>query len=95
MGKQYPSLSLLRSDQWQEEYHPFVPKIFIPGFIRGMTFANKNEVIVGSSLDRNEDCFQNLPLGENLKSKSVEQKCGFYVIDITSMDIIHHFIFHR
>ena len=88
----YVDLSTILS-QDDEEYHPFVPEVFLPGFIRGMSFVNDTYVIIGCSLDRHDMVFSNLPLNQNLKDRSVSAKCGIYVINITTMNIVHEFIF--
>jgi uncharacterized protein (TIGR03032 family) len=80
-------------DEFQAEYHPFVECVFIPGFIRGMSFINNSYVIVGSSKDRHEQTFTGLQLNETLKKKRIDAMCGLFIINLNRMDIEHHFVF--
>lgn len=64
----------------------FEPKVFIPGFLRGLQFFGRF-AIVGSSLDRHERRFQDLELGKNLDTKKTTPICGFFVIDLTTLTI--------
>uniref|UniRef100_A0A6C0IX38 Conserved hypothetical protein CHP03032 domain-containing protein n=1 Tax=viral metagenome TaxID=1070528 RepID=A0A6C0IX38_9ZZZZ len=64
----------------------FEPKVFIPGFLRGLQFHGRF-AIVGSSLDRHERRFQDLELGKNLETKKTTPVCGFFFIDLASFSI--------
>ena len=75
-----------------EPYRPFVRKAFIPGFLRGLCFAG-NYAIVGSSLDRHERVFQNLELGERLAEQNIPPKCGIFVVNLKTFDVVHHLTF--
>lgn len=75
-----------------ETYHPFVECAFIPGYLRGLTFTGKY-AIVGSSQDRHEQTFAGLPLGKILKDNKISAKCGLFVIDLETFDVIHAFEF--
>lgn len=69
------------------EQGTFAPKIFLPGFLRGLQFI-RHYAIVGSSLDRHEQRFQKLQLGATLEAKKTTPVCGFFVVDLRSMTII-------
>jgi uncharacterized protein (TIGR03032 family) len=71
----------------------FKPMTFIPGYLRGMSFIGDKYALIGSSLDRHEKVFQDIPLGENLKKRGVSAKCGVFVVDMDSMDVIHEIVF--
>lgn len=66
----------------------FEPIAFCPGYLRGMSFAG-DYVVIGSSLQRENRTFQGLALDDNLKSREAEPRCGLYVIDLRSGDIVH------
>jgi protein O-GlcNAc transferase len=70
----------------------FVPLVFIPGFLRGLDFVGKY-AIIGSSLDRHEGRFSDLMLGDILKEKKIEARCGIYVVDTTNGFIINQIEF--
>lgn len=72
----------------------FIAKVFIPGFLRGLCFIGKY-AIVGSSSDRHEKTFQNLPLGKSLKEKNLKPQCGFYVVDLETFNIAHSVKFNE
>lgn len=78
-----------------EDYYPFVPKCFIPGYLRGLAFIDNRYAVIGSSDDRHEKTFQDLVLGERLKEKGVEARCGIYVIDLKTFDLIHEMTFDK
>jgi uncharacterized protein (TIGR03032 family) len=71
----------------------FVKKIFIPGYLRGLCFVEDKYAVLGSSQDRHEQSFQNLPLGDELKKHDITAKCGLYVINLETFDIIHSMTF--
>lgn len=71
------------------ENNKFVPFVFIPGFLRGLDFIGKYAVI-GSSMDRHEGRFSDLMLGEILKEKKIEARCGIYIVDMTNGFILHN-----
>lgn len=76
------------------EKKKFVKKVFIPGYLRGLTFIKRRYAVVGTSKDRYESVFQGLPLGERLKKEKIESRCGFFVIDLKkNFDIIHSMTF--
>jgi uncharacterized protein (TIGR03032 family) len=72
-----------------EEYHPFVSKCFVPGYLRGLCFINDEYAVVGRSQDRHERTFQGLPLGEKLKKNNIDSRCGLSVINLKTFDVVH------
>lgn len=76
-----------------ESYYPFVAKCFIPGYLRGLTFIDNRYAIIGSSEDRHDTTFINLKLGETLKEKNATAKCGIFVVDLNTFDVIHEMVF--
>ncbi|MDX2307343.1 MAG: TIGR03032 family protein [Hyphomicrobium sp.] len=65
----------------------FVPFAFVPGYARGLAFAN-NCAIVGLSLPRDNRTFQGLPLDAALQSKGTEPRCGLVMIDLSTGDTV-------
>lgn len=66
---------------------------FIPGFIRGLDFIG-NYAVIGASQDRHEKRFQDLELGEKLEEHEIESRCGIFVVDIKTGDIVHNITFN-
>lgn len=66
----------------------FQPIVFCPGYLRGLTFVN-DFALIGLSTLRGSAVFGNLPIEERLKQEDTEAKCGIYVIDLRSGDIVH------
>ncbi len=64
----------------------FEPRVFCPGFLRGLAFHN-NHAIVGLSLPR-DGTFSGLQLDEELKSRDAEPWCGVQIIDLAAGDIV-------
>ncbi len=60
---------------------------FCPGYLRGADFV-KNYAIVGLSKPRDKT-FSGLPLDDNLAKNKVDARCGLYVIDLNSGDVVH------
>jgi len=79
----------------EETHHKFVPLVFIPGYLRGLSFIGSKYALIGSSLDRHEKVFQDIPLGKNIKKAGVTAKCGVFIIDLDSLDVIHEVIFNQ
>jgi len=81
-------------EKTKEEYHPFVQKTFLPGYMRGISFVGEKYAIIGGSQDRHEQTFQGLELSKTLESKGVkEAKCGLFIIDMETFDAVHQFEF--
>lgn len=53
----------------------FEPIAFCPGFGRGLTF-HEDTAIVGLSKPRGDEVFQDLPLGDRLREKGANPRCG-------------------
>lgn len=64
----------------------FEPKVFCPGFMRGLAFHN-GHAIVGLSLPRN-GTFSGLQLDEELKKRDADPWCGVQIINLASGDIV-------
>jgi uncharacterized protein (TIGR03032 family) len=45
--------------------------------------------VIGSSLQRENRTFQGLALDDNLKSKEAEPRCGLFIVDLRSGDVVH------
>lgn len=76
------------------ETKTLVKKVFVPGYLRGLSFIGKRYAVVGSSQDRHEQTFQGLPLGDRLKEEGISAKCGMFVINLETFDIIHNLTFY-
>ena len=68
----------------------FVPLCFLPGYVRGLTFLNDRLAIVGLSQPRDQHAFRGLPLDGELQRRKISPRSGFYVIDVTTGDILHY-----
>ncbi len=66
----------------------FEPIAFCPGYLRGLSFVG-DYAVIGSSLQRENRTFQGLALDDNLKSREAEPRCGLYVIDLRTGDLVH------
>ncbi|WP_338790089.1 TIGR03032 family protein [Bernardetia sp. MNP-M8] len=66
----------------------FVPITWLDGFLRGLAFY-KNYALIGLSKPRHERTFAGLPLEELLEKRKAEPKCGVFVVDINTGEIIH------
>ncbi len=66
----------------------FVPIAFCPGYLRGLTFLG-NYAIIGLSEPRENRTFAGLPLQERLAAEGAAPRCGLYVIDLATGDIVH------
>lgn len=61
---------------------------FCPGYLRGLAFHGPY-AIVGLSKQRNERAFCGLALDDRLREKDTEARCGIWVIDLRSGDVVH------
>ena len=66
----------------------FQPVTFCAGYLRGMALVG-DFAIVGLSRPRDNKTFTGLALDDNLKSRDAEARCGLYVIDLRSGDVVH------
>lgn len=67
----------------------FVPKVFCPGFLRGLAFHG-NFAFVGLSKPRYKR-FEGLALDQKLKDADAEPWCGVQIIDLTSNSCVDWF----
>jgi uncharacterized protein (TIGR03032 family) len=70
----------------------FRPLCFCPGYLRGLAFIADRFALVGLSKPRENRTFSGLPLDAALKDRNVSARCGLYVIDIVSGDVVHSVI---
>jgi uncharacterized protein (TIGR03032 family) len=66
----------------------FDPLTFCPGYLRGLAFVN-DFALVGLSRARHDQTFGGLQLDEELKKRGVGARCGLFVIDLRTGDVIH------
>ena len=66
----------------------FEPKVFLPGFIRGLAFID-NWAVVGLSKPRHNRTFSGLPLDKKLEQEDVKARCGIYIINLQTGHIEH------
>ncbi len=65
----------------------FEPLTFCAGYLRGLAFVG-DYAVVGLSEPRHDKTFSGLALEEELKARSVSPRCGLYVIDLRSGDVV-------
>ncbi len=70
------------------EKREFEPLVFCPGFARGLSFVG-DYAVVGLSDRRKSRTFQDLELGENLKARDTETRCGLLIVDLKTFDTPH------
>jgi uncharacterized protein (TIGR03032 family) len=61
---------------------------FCPGYLRGLSF-HRGFAVVGASKCRRERSFSGLALDGHLTSRDLDARCGLFVIDLKSGDIVH------
>lgn len=61
---------------------------FCPGYLRGMAFVG-DFAVVGLSKPRRDGAFTGLPLDEELQRYKAEPRCGIYVINLNTGDVVH------
>ncbi len=61
---------------------------FCPGYLRGLDFIGKYAV-VGLSKSRENRTFSGLALDDNLTKHKIEARCGLYVINLETGDVVH------
>lgn len=66
----------------------FRPVAFCPGYLRGLTFIGPY-ALIGLSEPRENKTFAGLPLQERLVQAKAEPRCGVYVVDTRSGDVVH------
>ena len=62
---------------------------FCPGYLRGLAFAGDRFALVGLSKPREDRTFSGLPLDSALRERNISARCGLYVVDITTGDVLH------
>jgi uncharacterized protein (TIGR03032 family) len=67
----------------------FEPLCFCPGYVRGLAFVGDHFALVGLSKPRDNKTFSGLALDEALASRKVQPRCGIYLIDLRSGDVVH------
>jgi uncharacterized protein (TIGR03032 family) len=60
---------------------------FCPGFARGLSFW-RGYALFGTSLPR-DGAFKGLELDDNVKARDGEPRCGAYIVDTRTGDIMH------
>ena len=66
----------------------FVALAFCPGYLRGLCFVG-DFAVMGLSKPRENRTFTGLALDEALAERKVEARCGLYVVDLRSGDVVH------
>lgn len=66
----------------------FEPRLFLPGYIRGLAFHG-DWAVVGLSKPRHNKTFSGLPLDAALERHKVEARCGIYVVHLERGHIEH------
>ena len=66
----------------------FNPLCFCPGYLRGLSFMG-NFAVMGLSKPRDNKTFSGLALDQQLAERKMEPRCGLYVVDLDTGDIIH------
>ncbi len=61
---------------------------FCPGYLRGLAFAG-DYAVVGLSKPRGNKTFEGLALDAALAKHKMAPRCGLYVIDLRSGDVVH------
>ena len=65
----------------------FEPIAFCPGYMRGLAFIN-GFAIMGMSKCRENRTFSGLDLDDNLTKRKVEARCGVFVVDLSTGDLV-------
>ena len=65
----------------------FEPLAFCPGYMRGLAFHN-GFAIIGMSKCRENRTFSGLDLDDNLTKRKVEPRCGVFVVDLSTGDLV-------
>ncbi|CAN7250668.1 TIGR03032 family protein [Aminobacter aminovorans] len=66
----------------------FNPTCFCPGYLRGLSFIG-NFAVMGLSKPRDNKTFSGLALDQRLNTRKMEPRCGLYVVNLDSGDIVH------
>lgn len=66
----------------------FEPVTFLPGYLRGLCFVD-DFAVVGLSKPRENKTFSGLALDDHLASRDAQARCGLYVVDLRTGDVVH------
>jgi len=66
----------------------FIPKTFLAGYARGLSFIG-DYAVIGLSKCRQNRTFSDLKLEQNLQDKNAEARCGLMIVDTKTGDIVH------
>jgi uncharacterized protein (TIGR03032 family) len=66
----------------------FVPVAFCPGYLRGLAFVG-DYAVLGVSKCRKNHTFGGLALDGELAKRKIEPRCGLFVIDLRTSDLVH------
>jgi uncharacterized protein (TIGR03032 family) len=66
----------------------FEPVCFCPGYLRGLSLAG-DFAVMGLSKPRENRTFTGLALDDALAEHKAEARCGLYVVDLRSGDVVH------
>jgi len=66
----------------------FEPVAFCPGYLRGLSFIGPY-ALVGLSEPRENRTFAGLPLQDRLVAENVAPRCGVYVVDTRTGNVVH------
>ncbi len=61
---------------------------FCPGYLRGLSFAN-GHAFMTLSKPRDNKTFSGLDLDDALTDRRMQARCGIYVVNITTGDVVH------
>lgn len=70
------------------ENNKFIPKVFLPGFLRGLTF-HRHFAIICLSQDRHDVSFADIPLSDQLSDHNEKAHCGIRIIDMKDFSILY------
>jgi len=66
----------------------FVPKLNLPGYLRGLSFVNEY-AFIGSSIPREKSGIKHAALETTLAEKGQSQKCGIFVVNWQTNKLVH------
>lgn len=66
----------------------FIPIVFCPGFLRGLSFIG-DFAVVGLSKQRQNRTFSDLLLDQNLAERGVSARCAVQIIDLRRGEVVH------
>jgi len=70
----------------------FEPLCFCPGYVRGLALVGGHFALVGLSKPRENKTFSGLKLDDTLAARKISPRCGIYLIDLRTGDVVHHLI---